>query len=129
MPDKLFVDTGIWYCNYADKEIIGKVLFTVIYRDPQTKFAYIKRCRVSGWIMNRDYFIAPEGMDVLHVDTRDSFSFTLHYEKKPRMKLKEEQFNASDFEEKGLKANGVRLSAHETQSVTAESTAMQPSLL
>ena len=129
VPDKLFVDTGIWYCNYADKEIIGKVLFTVIYRDPQTKFAYIKRCRVSGWIMNRDYFIAPEGMDVLHVDTRDSFSFTLHYEKKPRMKLKEEQFNASDFEEKGLKANGVRLSAHETQSVTAESTAMQPSLL
>ncbi len=129
VPDKLFVDTGIWYCNYADKEIIGKVLFTVIYRDPQTKFAYIKRCRVSGWIMNRDYFIAPEGMDVLHVDTRDSFSFTLHYEKKPRMKLKAEQFNAADFEEKGLKANGVRLSAHETQSVTAESTAMQPSLL
>ena len=129
VPDKLFVDTGLWYCNYADKEIISNVLFTVIYRDPQTKCAYIKRCRVSGWIMNRDYFIAPEGMEVLHVDTRQRFGFTLRYEKKPRAKLVQEQFNAADFEEKGLKANGVKLSARETESVEAESGDMQPALL
>lgn len=117
VPDRLFVDTGMWYCNYADKEIISNVLFTVIYRDMKTKQCYIKKCRIPSWIMNRDYMLAPEGTEVLHVDTREKFEFTLHYVKKPRIKIKEEVFNSADFEEKGHKANGVRLSTQETDSV------------
>ncbi len=117
VPDRLFVDTGMWYCNYADKEIISNVLFTVIYRDMKTKQCYIKKCRIPSWIMNRDYMLAPEGMEVLHVDTREKFEFTLHYVKKPRIKIKEEVFNSADFEEKGHKAQGVRLSTQETDSV------------
>ena len=117
VPDRLFVDTGMWYCNYADKEIISNVLFTVIYRDMKTKQCYIKKCRIPSWIMNRDYMLAPEGTEVLHVDTREKFEFTLHYVKKPRIKIKEEVFNSADFEEKGHKAQGVRLSTQETDSV------------
>ena len=120
VPDRLFVDAGMWYCNYAEKELINKVLFTVIYRDSKTKYAYIKRCRIAGWIMNRDYLLAPDGTEVLHIDTRERFSFTLHYEKKPRVKVLSEDFNAGDWEERGLKAGGVRLSAHETASITVE---------
>ena len=120
VPDRLFVDAGMWYCNYAEKELINKVLFTVIYRDSKTKYAYIKRCRIAGWIMNRDYMLAPDGTEVLHIDTRERFSFTLHYEKKPRVKVLSEDFNAGDWEERGLKAGGVRLSAHETASITVE---------
>lgn len=120
VPDRLFVDAGMWYCNYAEKELINKVLFTVIYRDSKTKYAYIKRCRIAGWIMNRDYMLAPDGTEVLHIDTRENFSFTLKYEKKPRVKVLSEDFNAGDWEERGLKAGGVRLSAHETASITVE---------
>lgn len=120
VPDRLFVDAGMWYCNYAEKELINKVLFTVIYRDSKTKYAYIKRCRIAGWIMNRDYMLAPDGTEVLHIDTRESFSFTLKYEKKPRVKVLSEDFSAGDWEERGLKAGGVRLSAHETASITVE---------
>lgn len=117
VAEKIFVDQGMFYCNYAEKELINKVIFTVIYRDPATKYCYIKRCRISGWIMNRDYNFAPEGMEILHIDTRDTFDFTLKYVKKPRVKLLEETFNAGNFEEKGLKSNGVRLSTHETETV------------
>ncbi|MBR5095894.1 MAG: DNA topoisomerase IV subunit A, partial [Treponema sp.] len=78
VPQKLFVDNGMVYVIYAEKEIINDVLFTAIYRDPKTKQCYIKRCRVPSWIMNRDYFIAPDGMEVLHVDTRKNFKFTLN---------------------------------------------------
>jgi topoisomerase-4 subunit A len=116
-PEKVFVDAGLWYCGHADKESIAKVLFTVIYRDPATQFAFIKRCRIGQYIMNRDYSIAPEGMEVLHVDTREKFSFTLHYEKKPRVKTLKETFKAQDFAEKGLRALGVRLKPAETESV------------
>ncbi len=121
VPQKLFVDSGLWYCNYADKDIINKVLFTVIYRDPKTQYCFIKRCRIPSWIMNRDYMIAPDGMEVLHIDTREKFTFTLKYLKKPRVKTLEETFKAQDFEEKGHKAQGVRLSSHETVSVLAQS--------
>ena len=120
VPDKLFVDSGMWYCNYAEKDIISKILFTIIYQDPKTKQCYIKRCRVSGWIMNRDYSFAPDGMEVLHVDTRDSFDFKLKYVKKPRIKIEDEDFSAANFEEKGLKAGGVRLSTREVEAVEVQ---------
>lgn len=119
VPDKLFVDQGMYYVNYADKGIINNILFTIIYRDPKTKYCYIKRCRISGWIMNRDYNFAPDGMEVLHVDTRAKFKFTLQYVQKPRSKPSEE-FSAGSYEEKGLKAAGVRLAAKEVVSLSVE---------
>ncbi|MDY6396457.1 MAG: DNA topoisomerase IV subunit A [Treponema sp.] len=120
VPDKLFIDKGMWFCALADKEKLPKVLFTVIFKDPQTGYASIKRCRIPSWIMNRDYFLAPDGMEVLHIDTREKFTFTLNYVKKPRVKITEEKFKAQDFEEKGLKTLGVRLSAHEVESIKVD---------
>ncbi len=120
VPQKLFVDNGMWYCNYAEKEIINNVLFTIIYRDPKTKYCFIKRCRVQSWIMNRDYNFAPEGMEVLHIDTRQKFKFKLQYIKKPRISKLDEEFKAQDFLEKGNKAQGIRLSNKETDSIWVE---------
>lgn len=113
VPDKLFIDKGMWFCDVADKEKIPELLFTVIFRDPATKYAFIKRCRIPSWIMNRDYFLAPDGMEVLYVTTAKKCSFTLTYEKKPRVKTTEEKFKIEDYAEKGLKTLGVRLSLRE----------------
>ncbi len=120
VPDKIFVDKGMWYCEIAEKEKINKVLFTVIFKDPKTGYAFIKRCRIASWILNRDYFMAPDGMEVLHIDMRDKFKFTLKYKPKPRVKVKEEAFKANDYEEKGLKTLGVRLSTHEVEDIVVE---------
>lgn len=121
VPQKLFVDTGMWYCNLAEKDVISKVLFTVIYRDPKNGYCYIKKCRIPSWIMNRDYLMAPDGMEVLHVDTREKFTFTLKYKKKPRVKILSEDFDSANFEERGHKAQGVRLSDHDTESISVQS--------
>ncbi|MBR6143436.1 MAG: DNA topoisomerase IV subunit A [Treponema sp.] len=121
VPQKLFVDTGMWYCNLAEKDVISKVLFSVIYRDPKNGYCYIKKCRIPSWIMNRDYLMAPDGMEVLHVDTREKFTFTLKYKKKPRVKILSEDFDSANFEEKGHKAQGVRLSDHDTESISVQS--------
>ena len=119
-PDKIFVGPGLWFCGMADKESLSKVLFTIIYREPETQYVYIKRCKIAAYIMNRDYFFAPDGMEVLHIDTRKTFSFTLNYVKKPRVKVLTEKFKAGDYEEKSLKAKGVRVVAKEVQTVTVE---------
>lgn len=119
-PDKVFVGPDLRYCGFADKESLAKVLFTIIYRDPQTQYVYVKRCKIAGYIMNRDYFFAPDGMEVLHVDTRKDFNFELNYVKKPKMKIFTEKFKASDYMEKGLKAGGTRVAPKEVQSIVVD---------
>lgn len=119
-PDKVFVGPELRYCGFADKDSLSKILFTIIYRDPETQYAYVKRCKIAAYIMNRDYFFAPDGMDVLHVDTRKNFTFELNYVKKPKMKVFTEKFKAQDYLEKGLKALGVRVTAKEVESITVE---------
>ena len=119
-PAKVFVGPELRCCSFADKETLSKILFTIIYRDPATQFVYVKRCKISGYIMNRDYFFAPDGMDVLHVDTRKTFTFTLNYVPKPRVKILSEKFKAQDFAEKGLKAQGVRVAAKEVKDISVQ---------
>lgn len=119
-PNKIFVGPGLRYCNFADKETLSKILFTVIYRDPETQYVYVKRCKIAGYIMNRDYFFAPDGMEVLHVDTRKNFSFKVNYVKKPKLKVLTETFKTDAFLEKGLKAQGTRVCPKEVSSIEVE---------
>lgn len=111
VPEKLFVDKGLLYCGSAEKETLSAVLFTVIYRDGETGFPHIKRCRIEQYINNKDYFLVPDGAQILLFSTEADFDFSVVYEPKPRMKVKEEAFSAGSYEEKGLKAQGVRLAS------------------
>ena len=116
-PKKIFVGPEMWYCGFADKESLSKILFTIIYREPETQYVYIKRCKIAAYIMNRDYFFAPEGTEVLHIDTRKTFTFQLNYVKKTKLKILSEKFKAASYDEKSLKAKGVRVAAKEVQSI------------
>ena len=118
VPDKLFVDRNMWYCGFSEKEILSKVLFTIVYKDLKTGHPYIKRCRIEGYILNRDYLIVPDNVEVLYVGTKAKFSFTVRYEQKSRIKIHEETFNAQDYPEKGLKTLGLKLSSRVAASVT-----------
>lgn len=117
VPEKIFVDKGMWYCGFSEKEILNKVLFTVIYKDGKTGFPCIKRCRIEGYILNRDYKIAPDDAEVLLVHQKESFTFTVFYTPRPRLKTLEKTFKAQEWPEKGLKAMGVRLANREVQTV------------
>ena len=116
VPEKLFVDKGMLFCGNAGKEELLKNVFTIVYKDGATGFAHIKRCRIEQYINNKDYFLIPPGAQVLLFSTEEDFEFTVIYEPKPRMKVREEAFSVSDFEVKGLKAQGVRLAAKEAAS-------------
>ena len=116
-PEKLFVGTGLWHCCQGGKEELSKVLFTVIYRDGESKCAYIKRFRISGYILNRDYTIVGDGAEILHVDTRENFGFTLNFARKGRTKAASVRYAAASFAEKGLKAQAVRVSSNPVASI------------
>ena len=95
-------------------------MFTVIYKDAESGYGYIKRCVIEGWIMNKDYSLVPEGATVLHVDTREKFAFTLNYLPKPRLKILTENFKAQNYAVRGLKAGGIRLSSKEVKKIEVQ---------
>jgi topoisomerase IV subunit A len=120
VPDKVFVDKDMRYCGFSEKEQLSKVLFTILYRDGKTGYPCIKRCRIEGYILNRDYLIVPDDAKVLYVGTKDKFDFTVKYVPKPRIKTLEETFRAQDWPEKGLKTIGVRIANREVKSAAEE---------
>jgi topoisomerase-4 subunit A len=117
LPEKAFVGPEAWWIGVADKEALSGIIFTVIYKEGKTGYPCIKRCVIEGWIMNKEYSLVPEGAEVLHVDTRQKFMFTIKYKPKPRIKITAETFKAQDYLVKGLKAGGVRLASREVSRV------------
>ena len=116
VPEKSFVDKGLLFCGSAEKEELAGNLFTIVYRDSETGYPYIKRCRIEQYINNKDYLLVPTGAQVLLFSTELNLQFTVVYAPKARMKVKEEAFRAADYEKKGLKAQGVRLADKEALS-------------
>jgi len=117
LSEKTFVGADAWWIGVADKEALSKTIFTIIYKEKETGFACIKRCVIEGWIMNKDYFLVPDGAQVFHVDTRQKFVFSVKYVPKPRLKVLSEDFKAHDYNVRGVKAGGIRLSAKEAAKV------------
>ncbi|GHV82893.1 DNA topoisomerase IV subunit A [Spirochaetia bacterium] len=115
IQEKIFVGEKAWWIGAADKDIISKLIFTIIYKDKTTNLAYIKRCVIEGWIMNKDYSFVPDDAAVLLISTKEKFNFTLHYAVKPRLKVLQEEFKAQKYLIKGIKANGVKLSGKEVK--------------
>jgi topoisomerase-4 subunit A len=66
---------------------------------------------------------------VCHIDTREAFSFIVKFKPKPRLKVLQAEYHAGDYEEKGLKAQGVRLASKEADKVLLEKKPEQPELL
>ncbi|MDR0553860.1 MAG: DNA topoisomerase IV subunit A [Treponema sp.] len=121
VPEKAFIGAGAWWISVADKERLIETVFSIIYREAETGYPCIKRCVIEGWIMNKEYALVPEGAVVLHIDTREQFSFTLTYAAKPRLKKVQETFKAQDYAIRGLKAGGIRLSNKEVKGVEVAS--------
>jgi topoisomerase-4 subunit A len=117
IPEKTFIGENAWWIGEANKETLSKVTFTIIYKEAATSFPWIKRCVIEGWIMNRDYLLVPEGATILHIDTRQKFTFTLHYAPKPRVRTVKESFDVKNYPVKGLKTAGTRLSAREPERI------------
>ncbi|MBN1646682.1 MAG: DNA topoisomerase IV subunit A [Spirochaetales bacterium] len=114
-PAKLYVDKGLWYCGLAEREIVSRVVFTILYREEKTKHIYIKRCKIEQFIMDRNYELVPPDSKVLKITTSVAGEILLKYKPKPRLKVLEESFLIPDFIVKGVKASGVRLTTKEVK--------------
>ncbi|MBN2187861.1 MAG: DNA topoisomerase IV subunit A [Chitinispirillaceae bacterium] len=117
VPDKAFVDKGMLYCGFADKEVLSKTVFTVVFRDDETGYPYIKRCQIEQFILNKGYSIVPEKCTPLRLTIDPHAELQVEYKPLPRIRVLEETFKVKDYLVKGSKSGGVRLASREVKSV------------
>lgn len=117
VSDRLFVGKDISYCGLADKESLEDLVFTVIYLDKKTKVTYIKRCKLSGFILNKPYELLPdpENNSLKKLSVLPNAEVTMTY--KGPTRVKESTFLFSDFLVKGAKAGGVTITKKDIASI------------
>ena len=116
VPEKVFIDKGMFYCSLAEKEELEETVFTVIYKNENNKSIYIKRCKIEKFILDKTYSIIPDKCKILFVYTGEKGVVKLSYTPKPRVKILEEAFAIEDYLIKGVKAAGVKLTAKQVRS-------------
>jgi topoisomerase-4 subunit A len=113
VADKTFVDKGMLYCGFADKETLASTTFTIVYRDEETSFPYIKRCKIEQFILNKGYSIVPDKCTPLKLTLDPRATLEVEYKPLPRIRVLNETFKVKDYLVKGAKAGGVRLASRE----------------
>ncbi len=116
VSDKVFVGKEMAHCSLADKQTLDSLVFTVIYQDKKTKVTYIKRCKLSGFIMNKPYELLPdpETCVMKKLSTYEDAEVTISYK---GSRAKETIIHFSDFLIKGSKAGGVIVTKKEVASI------------
>ena len=112
VPDKLFAGKGMLYAGLADKESCEAVVFSLVYRNTENNYPYIKRCRVTQFILNRSYSLVPEEGRIVRFTTKEDVAAVVDFKQKSLLKTAD-HFPVSDYLVKGVKARGVRLKPKE----------------
>lgn len=110
--DKAFVGKGILYCGLADKETMESTVFTLVYRNEENNYPYIKRCKIAQFIMNRNYELVPEEGTLIKFTTAEDVSAVIDFKQKSLIQTAD-YFPVSNYLVKGVKARGVRIKPKE----------------
>ncbi len=112
VPDKLFVGKGMLYAGLADKETCDEVVYSLVYRNTENNYPYIKRCRITQFILNRSYSLVPEEGTIVRFTTKDDVAAVVDFKQKSLI-TGSDQFPVNDYLIKGVKARGVRIKPKE----------------
>ncbi|MDC7221370.1 MAG: DNA topoisomerase IV subunit A [Spirochaetales bacterium] len=112
VTDKAFVGKGILYCGLADKETMENTIFTLIYRNKENNYPYIKRCKVTAFIMNRNYEMVPDEGKLIKFTTAEDVSAVVDFKQKSLIQTAD-YFPVENYLVKGVKARGVRIKPKE----------------
>jgi topoisomerase-4 subunit A len=115
VPDKLFVDKNMLYCNLMDEQHATQTVFTVVYKTAGDGYPYCKRCKIEKFKRNKGYPLVPDGATVLLLTTKQQGQFEVHYKPKPRVRVLREMFTIQDFLVKGPQARGNKLANKEVK--------------
>ena len=112
VPEKQFIGKGMLYCDFVEP---GRI-FNAIYKQKKTNYAYIKRCKLEKFILNREYQLVPDDATLLKLSIEPDQAIVTNYKPKPRVRKLQEVFMVNDYPVRGNRAKGIRLSTKELSS-------------
>lgn len=105
VEDKVFVDTDVVHFDVYDRDHV----FTSVYRQKNSRIAYIKRFTVGGFILGKEYSFFPEGDENLYFTGEQDIRLEYWFERKKRQKSHKGSTLLSDVRIGGAGAHGKRL--------------------
>jgi topoisomerase-4 subunit A len=114
-PEKLFVDDSLERCEVFDRD----KQFTAVYTD--SRITYLKRFKIGGAIMNREYFMTlgeKSKLQILVDGTPEGIY--VKYRPAKGQRIHQQRFNPSDIAVKGVKSRGNRMTTKSIKYIGAE---------
>ena len=121
VSDKEFIGTeGIFYINYAEKELLQNVVFTMIFREKESKFYFINRFLITSFITGKLYSILPQGnYKLVKLAIFPNAVITAKYKPGCGYRVMEETFRFADFPvRKTPQTNGIKIITKQLASLT-----------
>ncbi|RLB61932.1 MAG: DNA topoisomerase IV subunit A, partial [Deltaproteobacteria bacterium] len=114
-PEKLFVDDSLERCEIFDRE----KQFTAVYTD--SRITYLKRFKIGGTIMNREYFLSQGEKSKLQllVDGTPEAVY-VKYHKAKGQRIRQQRFSPASIAVKGVKSRGNRMTTKGIQYIGTE---------
>ena len=114
-PEKLFVDDSLERVEIYDRD----KLYTAVYVD--SRITYLKRFKLGGAIMNREYFLSQgEKSKLLLLVDGTPAAIYVKYNKAKGQRIHQQCFAPSDVAVKGVKSRGNRMSAKGIKYIAVE---------
>ena len=116
LQEKLFIGPDLLYCGIPDRDQI----FTVAYATRDASF--LKRVNFGGFIMNKEYELAPPKSKVLFFEEGTPQLLYIRYKPAPHQKINQQTCKPAELEVKGAKTVGRQLSIKAVSSITSKPT-------
>jgi topoisomerase-4 subunit A len=113
VPDKFFIGKGLLYCGLTDKETLDNTVFSVVFRNNENGYPYIKRCKITQFILNKVYDLLPENSQLVRFTTKMDVSVVVDFKQKSLIRTGADTFPVNEYLVKGVKAQGVRIKPKE----------------
>ena len=105
VEEKRYVDGDVVYCGVADRDQV----FTVVYRDTESRLSYVKRFTTGGYIMEKEYRYIPEDGELMLFTERENMRLEFWFKRTKRMRKFKDSILQSEVRVTGSDAKGVRL--------------------
>lgn len=115
-PEKFFIDQNMLDCRIYDKER----LFTAVYTEPKYGFTYIKRFKLGGCIMNKDYALAPDNSKIVYFTEGTPEALYVKYKPAKGQRVNQQLFNPTEVLVKGVSAHGKQMTSKPIKSISSE---------
>ncbi len=114
-PDKIFVDGKIERVEVFDRD----KQYTCVYTD--SRITYLKRFKIGGAIMNREYFMSQSEKSKLQllVDGTPEAIY-VKYNPAKGQRIHQQRFNPADIAVKGVKSRGNRMTTKSIKYIGVE---------